>query len=201
MPYTELQITTNFSFLRGASHPEELVEYAVSLGYSSLAITDRNTVAGVVRAHAAARKNMLKLIPGCRLDLVDGPGLLAYPSNVHAWANLCKLLSTGNLRAEKGECELYKRDVFQHAEGLQFIVLPPETLDENFQFPSAFTTNLREYKEAFGPFLSLAATRRYNGDDSKQLFRLAELAQKLSIPLVATNDVHYHQADRRQLQD
>jgi error-prone DNA polymerase len=201
MPYTELQVTTNFSFLRGASHPEEVVDYAANLGYTALAITDVNTVAGVVRAHAAARKHKLKIIPGCRLQLLDGPCLLAYPKNVAAWANLCTLLSTGNLRAEKGECHLYKADVFQHATGLQFIALPPETLNESFAFDPFFEAALREYRNVFNNHLSLAMTRRYNGDDQKQFFRLAQLSKTLSVPLVATNDVHYHMAERRQLQD
>ncbi|MDB5206656.1 MAG: polymerase alpha subunit, partial [Flavisolibacter sp.] len=201
MQYTELQTTTNFSFLRGASHPDELVEQAALLGYSILAITDRNTVAGVVRAHVAGKKAGVRVIPGCRLDLLDGPSLLAYPTNSKAWANLCALLSTGNLRAEKGECYLYKADVFQYSQGLHFIVLAPETLNENFQFDSSFLQELSTYKEVLGDYLSLAITRRYNGDDSKQLYRLSQLSKQFFIPLVATNDVHYHCAQRRQLQD
>ena len=82
MSYTELQVTTNFSFLRGASHPEELVEHAAELGYTEIAITDRNTFAGIVRAHAAAKKKGIRIIPGCRLDLIDGHSLLAYPMNI-----------------------------------------------------------------------------------------------------------------------
>jgi error-prone DNA polymerase len=199
--YTELQVTTNFSFLRGASHPEELVEYAAALGYTALAITDRNTVAGVVRAHAAARKHKLKLVPGCRLDLQDGVSLLAYPTSVKAWANLCSLLSAGNRRAEKSECHLYKADVFQYSAGLQFIALPPEALNEHFHFDPSFETELTEYNQAFGNRLSLAISRRYNGDDQKLMYQLSQLSKKLSIPLVATNDVHYHHAERRQLQD
>src|SRR5881398_2295022 len=108
MQFSELQITTNFSFLRGASHPEEIVEQAILLGYKAIAITDRNTVAGVVRAHAAAKKSGIRLLPGCRLDLLDGPSLVAYPTNLSDWKSLCALLSTGNLRAEKGDCHLYK---------------------------------------------------------------------------------------------
>jgi error-prone DNA polymerase len=199
--YVELQITTNFSFLRGASHPDELVGHAASLGYCTIAITDRNTVAGVVRAHAAGRKNGVRVIPGCRLDLLDGPGLLAYPTTIKAWANLCSLLSTGNLRAEKGACHLYKADVFQYHEDLHFIVLPPETLSENFCFDASFAKELPVYKEVFGSYLSIAISRRYNGDDGKQLYRLSQLSEELSIPLVVTNDVHYHFAERRQLQD
>ena len=138
MNYCELQITTNFSFLRGASHPHEIVERAALLSYDKIAITDRNTVAGVVRAYAAGRKQGVRVIPGCRLDLLDGPSLLTYPTTIDAWANLCNLLSTGNLRAEKGECHLYMRDVFEHSKGLHFVVLPPEALDENFGFDSSF---------------------------------------------------------------
>jgi error-prone DNA polymerase len=154
MKYTELQVTTNFSFLRGASHPDEMVQQAVALGYTSLAITDCNTVAGVVRAHAAAKKQGLKLIPGCRLHLLDGPGLLAFPAILQGWKNLCALLTTGNRRAEKGDCHLYKADVYQHATGLIFIALPPEKLDENFAFEPSFEVALKEYKEMFGHQLS-----------------------------------------------
>lgn len=199
--YVELQITTNFTFLRGASHPDELVEQAASLGYHTIAITDRNTVAGVVRAHAAGKKKDVRVIPGCRLDLLDGPSLLAYPTTMEAWANLCSLLSTGNLRAEKGECHLYKADVFQYKEGLHFIVISPETLNEDFCFDDSFAKELLQYKEAFENFLSIAISRRYNGDDGKQIYRLSQLSEELSIPLVVTNDVHYHCAERRQLQD
>jgi error-prone DNA polymerase len=199
--YTELQITTNFSFLRGASHPDELVEQAARLGYDTIAIADRNTVAGVVRAHAAGKKRSVRVIPGCRLDLLDGPSLLAYPTTIKAWANLCTLLSTGNLRAEKGECHLYKADVFQYKEGLHFIVIPPKTLDGDFCFNASLAKELFLYKEAFGNFLSIAISRRYNGDDGKQLYRLSQLSEELLIPLVVTNDVHYHSAQRRQLQD
>jgi error-prone DNA polymerase len=201
MQYTELQVTTNFSFLRGASHPDELVEQAALLGYNTIAITDRNTVAGVVRAHAAGKKKAVRVIPGCRLDLIDGPSLLAYPTTVKAWANLCSLLSKGNLRAEKGDCHLYKADVFQYKGELHFIAIPPETLNEDFCFDASFAKELLQYKKAFGNFLSIAISRRYNGDDGKQLYRLSQLSEELSIPLVVTNDVHYHCAERRQLQD
>ena len=103
MNYTELQITTNFSFLRGASHPEELAEQAAALGYKAIAITDRNSFAGIVRAHAAAKKYGIRIIPACRLDLLDGLSMLAYPTNSKAYSQICNLLTTGNRRAEKGE--------------------------------------------------------------------------------------------------
>ncbi|HEU5053909.1 MAG TPA: PHP domain-containing protein, partial [Hanamia sp.] len=111
MNYTELQVTSNFSFLRGASHPEELVEHAAALGYKEIAITDHNSLAGIVRGHAAAKKNGIRIIVGCRLDLLDGVSLLAYPTNRKAYSQICNLLTTGNLRAEKGECHLYRSDV------------------------------------------------------------------------------------------
>jgi error-prone DNA polymerase len=88
MSYTELQVTSNFSFLRGASHPEEIVQQAAELGYTKVAITDRNTLAGIVRAHVAAKAKEITLIPACRLDLKDGPSLLAYPTNLEAYCSL-----------------------------------------------------------------------------------------------------------------
>jgi len=123
--YAELQATSNFSFLRGGSHPDEIVEQAVALGYTAIAITDRNSLAGIVRAHMEARGKNIHFIPACRLDLVDGPSLLAYPTNHNAYARLSALLTEGNLRTEKGKCELYKRDVYAHKESMLFIVVPP----------------------------------------------------------------------------
>src|SRR5688572_12765492 len=108
MKYTELQVTSNFTFLRGASHPEELVEQAFAYGYPEIAITDRNSFAGIVRAHAAAKKLGIRIIPACRLDLIDGPSLLAYPTDIDAYEQLSMLITTGNIRTEKGKCELYK---------------------------------------------------------------------------------------------
>jgi error-prone DNA polymerase len=201
MRYTELQVTTNFSFLRGASHTEELVEQAAIYGYDRIAITDRNTFAGIVRAHSAARKKGIKIIPACRLDLLDGQSLLAYPTDKDAYSGLCQLLSTGNLRAEKGECHLYKTDVYAHAKGNKFVVVPPDTLDQSFNFDPSFEIVLQQYRATFGENLYIAATRRYHGDDNKYIYRLAQLSARLKIPLLATNDVHYHIPKRRQLQD
>jgi len=147
MSYTELQVTSNFSFLRGASHPEEIVEQAVLEGYTAIAITDRNTLAGIVRAHAAAKTKAIRLIPACRLDLLDGPSLLAYPTNIDAYARLSALLTVGNLRAEKGDCHLYQQDVFQHATGIIFIALPPETLNEHYDFDPDFKNSLEIYRD------------------------------------------------------
>src|SRR5262245_49411424 len=121
MQYTELQVTTNFSFLRGASHPEEIVEQAATYGYKSIAITDRNTFAGVVRAHIAARQFGIRIIPACRLDLLDGSSLLAFPTDREAYSQISSLITVGNFRAEKGQCHLNKTDVYQYAKGSKFI--------------------------------------------------------------------------------
>jgi error-prone DNA polymerase len=201
MTYTELQTTTNFSFLRGASHPGELVTQAHEYGYREIAITDRNTFAGIVRAHGVAKELGIRILPGCRLDLLDGPGLLAYPTDKDAWSRLSTLLTVGNLRAEKGRCNLYKADVYAHSRGMKFILVPPAALTPGFELEEAFRGAAQEYREAFGPNLYVAAARSYLGDDTKRLHRLSQLATSLEIPLVATNDVHYHRPDRRQLQD
>ncbi len=201
MSYTELQVTTNFSFLRGASHPEELVEHAAELGYTAIAITDRNTLAGLVRAHVAAKSKGIRIITGCRLDLLDGTSLLAYPTDLASYAGLCSLLSTGNLRAEKGECHLYKKDVYDHKDGLKFIIIPSAELNEEFEFSHSFYKDVEEYRKIFGEDVYLAATRTYNGTDLKKLHMLAALSDRSQMPLVATNDVHYHESGRRELQD
>lgn len=201
MEYAELQITTNFSFLRGGSHPEEIIDAAVALGYKAIAVTDRNTLAGIVRAHAAARGKPISFIPACRIDLVDGPSLLAYPTDREAYGRLSALLSAGNLRAEKGQCLIYKADVYKHAAGIRFIAIPPDVLNSEFMFDEGFIAALEEYRMAFSTNLYLGAAFLYSGDDQKKLYRLAQIGDRLDIPLVALNDVHYHDPGRRQLQD
>ncbi|WP_411272868.1 error-prone DNA polymerase [Daejeonella sp.] len=201
MSYIELQVTSNFSFLQGASHPEELVEQAEVYGYKAIAITDRNTFAGIVRAHAAAKLKGIRLIPGCRLDLIDGPGLLAYPTDQEAYSRLSGLLTIGNRRAEKGQCYLYKADVYEYSRGIKFIALTPSVLTENFEFDTSFQNDMKEYRHTLGKELYMAAVRSYLGDDQKRLFCLSRLSSKLDIPLAATNDVYYHDPVRRELQD
>ena len=201
MSYTELQITTNFTFLRGGSHPEEMVEQALALGYTEIAITDHNTLAGIVRAYTAAKNKAIRIIPACRLDLLDGQSLLAYPTTKEAYARLSALLSEGNLRAEKGKCFLYKADVYRHAEGIKFIIIPPASLNETFEFEDAFRAAVQEYKQTLGKHVYLGAIRSYQANDNKKLFRLAQLSKQFNIPLVAINDVHYHSPARRELQD
>ncbi|SFC26922.1 error-prone DNA polymerase [Parapedobacter composti] len=201
MGYTELQVTTNFSFLRGASHPEELVEQAAALGYTAMAVTDRNSFSGLVRAHTAAKKHGIRLIPACRLDLLDGPSLLAYPTNREAYGRLSSLLTKGNRRAEKGQCHLYKEDVYAHSEGLLFIAVPPEKLTATYELEPNYARLITEYRETLGDRLCLGAVRTYTGDDTKRLFRIHQLCQQLYMPMVAMNDVHYHLPERRELQD
>ena len=126
MDYAELQVATNFSFLRGASHAEELVAQAKALGITAIGIADHNTLAGVVRAHVAAKDAGLKLLVGARLDVEDAPSLLCYPKDRAAYGRLCRLLSLGQGRAEKGKCILTLADVAAHAEGQIFIALVPD---------------------------------------------------------------------------
>ncbi|RWY54375.1 DNA polymerase III subunit alpha [Mucilaginibacter gilvus] len=197
MAYAELQVTSNFSFLRGGSHPHELAEEAKRLGYSAIAITDRNSLAGIVRGHIAAKQTGISFIPACRLDLMDGTSLLAYPTDIAAYGRLSALLTKGNLRTEKGKCELYKADVYEHTEGLLFVAIAPDKLNSKFDFDEAFKKDLLAYRQHFGSSLYLAASFNYQGQDAKRLFRLTETG----VPLVATGDVYYHIAGRRELQD
>ncbi|MCD9015208.1 error-prone DNA polymerase [Parachryseolinea silvisoli] len=200
--YCALQVTTNFSFLRGASHPEEMVQQAVALGYSAIAMTDRNTLAGIVRGHAAAKKAGIKFIPACRLDLQDGPSLLAFPTNIHAYNRLSGLLSLGNLRTEKGKCHLYRSDVYAHAEGMKFIIVPPSTkVNEALDLEADFKAAVQEYRAQFGQHVYLSAVRAYDGHDSIFLYRIFQLSASTKTPVVATNDVHYHEKTRRELHD
>jgi error-prone DNA polymerase len=196
MSYVELQVTSNFSFRRGGSHPEELVDQAADLGYDVIGITDRNTFAGLVRAYVVAKDRNIRLIPGVRLDLIDGPSLLAYPTDKDAYARISALLTKGNLRAEKEKCYLYKKDVYEHSKGSIFIIIPPGKLTDDFEFELVFKNHVQDYRANLQK-LYVAATRSYLGDDMKRLFLISEL----NVPMVATNDVHYHAPERRELQD
>ncbi|HEY8389200.1 MAG TPA: PHP domain-containing protein, partial [Parasegetibacter sp.] len=199
--YAELQVTSNFSFLRGASHPAELIEAAAALGYSAIAITDRNTFAGIVRAHTAAKKAGIRFIPACRIDLMDGTPLLAYPTNKAAYSSLSNLLSKGNLRTEKGKCQLYKSDLPEYIRDTKLIIVPPDSLNAQFELDDSFIQDAAQYAACFGKNLYLGIRRSYRDTDAKLLHRIRQLSQQLNIPLVATNDVHYHEPGRRELQD
>jgi error-prone DNA polymerase len=197
--YAELSVTTNFSFLRGASHPEEFVLRAKRIGLSGIGIADRNSVAGVVRAHLAANEAKLKLAVGARLVFADGtPDILAYPRDRAAWGRLTRLLSLGKRRAEKGDCILHLADLIGFRAGLNLIVLPPPRIEA-----APLQALLRQLKEAEASEASvwLAASMLYRGDDARRLARLAEIAETAAVPLIAVNDVLYHSARRRALQD
>ena len=199
--YAELQVTSNFSFLRGASHPEEMVERAAELGYRALALTDRNTLAGVVRAHEAAQRTGLHFIPGARLDLEDGPSLLCLPTTRHGYGALSRLITTGRRRAPKGECMLTRDDVAAAADphGHLFIAIPPVT--PGARFAAHFADHLAWYRDHLATPLHLAATHYHRGDDDRRLAHLATLAASHGIPLVATGDIHQHDPARRRLHD
>ena len=194
--YAELQVTSNYSFLRGASHPEELLVQAKALGIEAIAITDRNTLAGVLRAHGRAKDPRLDmhLVIGCRLDLQDGTSLLAYPTDRPAYAQLCQMLSAGKTRAGKGACWLTWDDVVARGEGLLAILLPDA--------PDAATeANLRRLHCAFGDRAFLALTLRRRPGDAVRLRMLSDLAQAAGVATVVTGDVLYHEPGRRVLQD
>ena len=193
--YAELQVTSNFSFLRGASHPEELVTAAAKLGLTAIAITDRNTLAGVVRAHTAAKAAGIKLVVGTRLDLEDCPSLLCFPSDRAAYGRLSRLLTVGRRRAPKGKCRLNLADVLAHDKGQIMVVIPPAEPDQ------AFAETLPTLKNNFNKNLYLSVSAIYRGDDARRLAILADLAGAYAVPLVVTNDVHVHKASRRALQD
>ena len=195
--YAELQVTSNFSFLRGASHPAEMVERASELGYQALALTDRNTLAGVVRAYEAARRTGLHFISGARLDLADGPSLLCLPTTRHGYGALSRLITTGRRRAPKGECMLTRDDVAAAADphGHLFIAIPPTSPGDDF------ADHLAWYRDHLAAPLHLAATHYHRGDDDRRLAHLAALAASHNLPLVATGDIHQHDPARRRLHD
>jgi len=198
--YAELQVTTNFTFLRGASHPEEMAAEAAALGLAAVAVTDRTTLAGVVRAHGAAKDAGIQLIVGTRLDLTDAPSLLCLPTDRAAYGRLSRLLTLGKRRAPKGACDIALADVHDHADGQIFIALAPDSVTVDID--PAFAAHLRGLAQRLGrERLYLAANHLYRGDDEKRIAALARLAQATGIPLVATNDVHAHGPARRRLQD
>ncbi|MFL6688884.1 MAG: error-prone DNA polymerase [Alphaproteobacteria bacterium] len=240
--YAEFAVTTNFSFLRGASHAEELVEHAAELGLAGIGIADRNTFAGVVRAHIAAKDSNLRFFVGVRLVTTDGFETLAYPMDRAAYGRLCCLLTRGKRKAEKGECEISFEDILEFSEGQLFIVLPPDKLERHTLFPPSFTGEVLSFSEARakrrgepppppppalraspasggGKTLSsfveklrrlregapgrvyFGSTALYENRAAKRLAELAMFARDMRVPLIATNDVHYHVPERQKLQD
>jgi error-prone DNA polymerase len=194
MRYAELQVTTHFSFLRGASSAEELFATAKLMGIEALGVVDRNSLAGVVRALEASRTTGLRLVVGCRLDLADGMSILVYPTDRTAYSRLTRLLTLGKGRGGKANCILHLDDVALYGEGL-IGVLVPDLADD------ACAMQLRKMAEVFGDraYVSLCLRRRPN--DQLRLHELSNLAVKHRVKTVVTNDVLFHEPGRRQLQD
>ena len=202
--YAELHVTTNYSFLRGASHPHELFGQAKDLGIPALGITDRNSVAGVVQAWESARETGVRLVAGCRLDLrAETPGapglsLLAFPTDRPAWSRLCGLLTLGRGRVgrgpgNKGGCDLGWDDVAAACAGLLLVLVPTDD--------AALPRQLDRLRSEAPGCAYLAGTVRRRPDDAVRLHHLAELGQAARVPLIATGDVLYHVPQRRILQD
>jgi error-prone DNA polymerase len=199
--YAELAITTNYSFLRGASHPREFAVAATLQKHRAIGIADRNTLAGVVRAYDQLKdpklpKDKPRLLVGARLVFRDGtPDILAYPTDRQAYGRLCRLLSLGKLRTKKGECDLDFGDLFDWQEGLLFIVVPPEKFGAETKSTLELLTQIARGRAWLG------AARLYRGNDRKRMGELQHLADTWRVPLIAINDVLYHSAERRELQD
>ncbi|ASY64624.1 DNA polymerase III alpha subunit [Sinorhizobium sojae CCBAU 05684] len=196
--FYELGARTNFSFLEGAAPAEEMVVFAKKIGLSGLGIADRNSVAGVVRAHAKAKLESYPFQPGARLAFADDtPDILAYPENRRGWGHLCRLLSAGNLRSKKGDCTLYLADLLEWQEELLLIVLPKDGRPE----PEKLDALLQTLREPLGNRLHLGLTPRYDGFDRHDFAVLAAVARKAGVPLLATNDALYHDPHYRPLAD
>ncbi len=193
--YAEFSVTSNFSFLRGASHPDELVQQAVQLGYKAITITDRNSLAGIVRGHVAATEAGIQFIVGVRLVLTCGFETLCFPQNRAAYGRLTKLLTKGNRRAEKGNCILAKEDLHGLDDDHLFIAVPPYKLSLQFE------QDLGWLARVFPGAVYLGATRLYRSNDGARLEILEQVSTQTETPLVAIGDVHYHVPSRRPLQD
>jgi len=213
-PFAELVAATNYSFLRGASHPADMVWRAALLGMNGIGIADRNSVAGVVRAHVAwrdvrAQMPDFRLVVGARLVFADDtPDMVAYPMTRLGWGRLTRLLTLGNRRAVKGDCILYFEDLLEYADEIAFIALPLRafaSLRESDQNSHAKTQRheeecLRQLK-AKTPHLCIGATMPRGGTDARKLAELAELSATTRIPLIATNDALYATPEARALHD
>jgi error-prone DNA polymerase len=196
--FYELGARTSFSFLEGAAPAEIMVVTAQKIGLAGLGIADRNTVAGVVRAHAKAKVENYAFQPGARLVFADGtPDILAYPRNRRGWAHLCRMLSAGNLRSKKGTCTLFLSDLLEWQDQIQLIVMEG-TGRPDAPFLTSLLQKLRDYA---GRRLHLGMTPRYDGFDQHDFACLAAIAGQTGIRLLATNDALYHAADHRPLAD
>ncbi len=200
--FFEAVIASNFSFLRGASHPEELVVTASKLCLDGIALCDRNTLAGVVRAHMAAKEAGLRFQPGCRLAFIDGtPDIVVLPKNLKGWNNLCRLLSTGNRRAPKGECHLELADLLQWGGEMAMAAQIAPELDTQTDSCPVLSDTLNRLKEEYAGALRLVLACDYSVCHQRAMAAIASLGANLDIPLLASNNILYHRPARHRLQD
>ena len=191
--YVELHCKTNFSFLEGASHPDELVAQAAGLGYAGMAVTDRNSLAGAVRAHVAAKEAGIKLLIGAEITLVDASPVVVWVMNRAGYGRLCRLLTRGRRQAKKGECRLAFADVAEHASGLLLGAL--------LQHSGEGSSDLHRWREVFSDRAYAVAELHRGPCDGRRFSRWQRAALEARLPIVAAGDVHYHDAQRRYLQD
>jgi error-prone DNA polymerase len=192
--YAELHALSNFTFLRGASHPEELVETAAALGYEALAITDECTMSGIVRAHTAAKEHGLKkLIIGSELRLRSGRKLVVLAQNRSGYAELCELITKARRAAEKGDYELTRHAFEDGLPNCLVIWVPDDTLSLDVED--------HWLRETFRDRLWIAVELLADGQQREKLARLMEEGRRLKLPLVASGDVHMHTRARRIVQD
>jgi error-prone DNA polymerase len=195
MQYAELHCLTNFSFLEAASHPEELVAHAAELGYSALAITDANSLAGVVRANTAAKDHPLKLIIGSEIRPTDAPPVVLWAKNRSGYGNLCRLITLGRRRASKGECQINFDDIASRSQNLLAGIVPPPYCEQ------LSTADVQRYREVFGSSCYLLAELHQGPHDHNRLDWLQDLSRKTGVPLVAAGNVVFHVPARKVLHD
>ena len=197
LPYAEFAVRSNFSFLHGASRPEELAVTAKLLGLMAFGLADTNSVAGVVRAWQQAKVEGLAYHPGARLEFSDGtPDILAYPQDRRGWGHLCRMLTKANQRGEKGAPDLRLCDLVDWGESLSLAVMPTFGV-----LPANTTKLLAALRECFGRSLWLAVAPVHRGDDRFRLEEAQALAEFVDVPMMAVNEVLYHMPERRKLQD
>ncbi len=196
--YTPVWCKSAFSFLEGASHPEELVDEAHRLGLRAIALTDRDGVYGVVRAHVAARETGCRLIPGAEVTLTDGSMIVLLARDRGGYANLCRLLTRGRLRSPKGQCAVTWDEVCAHAHGLLALWGGDRSLLAGEEDPHATAGAVRE---AFGDALYALVTRHRRDTDPRREARVRGRATRHNLPVAAAVEVLYHTPARRPLQD
>ena len=205
MSFTELSALSNFTFLTGASHPEEYMLRAAELGMDGLAVADVNSVAGIVRAHTQAREMArddgprVRLIPAARLVLTTGFTVTALPVDRAGWGRLCRLLTVGAGRAVKGKCQLAMADLLDWGEGLVFLMHP--LTERSRSADAAWSGQAERLVERFGGACHLLLAPRYDGQDLRRFGREDRLARKLGVATVASALPVMHHGARRKLAD